>query len=78
MTPGEVYRITINLWPTSHVFQAGHRLRLDVSGSNFPRFDRNLNTGEPAGRSSRIVKATNKVYHDRERPSALILPVVPR
>lgn len=78
MTPGEVYKISIDLWPTANVFKAGHRLRLQVSSSNFPRFDRNLNTGEPARRSTRMVKATNTVYHDRERPSALILPVVPR
>jgi len=78
LNPGEVYMLTIDLWATSNVFKAGHKLRLEVSSSNFPRFDRNLNTGEPAADSSRIVKATNTIYHDREHPSALILPVVPR
>ena len=78
MNPGEVYKFTIDLWATSNVFKAGHKLRLEVSSSNFPRFDRNLNTGEPAAFSSRMVKATNMIYHDREHPSALVLPVVPR
>ncbi|MBZ5516415.1 MAG: CocE/NonD family hydrolase [Acidobacteriia bacterium] len=78
MNPGEVYKFTIDLWATSNVFKAGHKLRLEVSSSNFPRFDRNLNTGEPAASSGRMVKATNAVYHDREHPSALVLPVVPK
>ena len=78
MNPGEVYKLTLNLWSTSNVFLAGHKLRLEVSSSNFPRFDRNLNTGEDQGHSARMVKATNAVYHDREHPSALILPVVPQ
>jgi putative CocE/NonD family hydrolase len=78
MNPGEVYKLTINLWSTSNVFLAGHRLRLEVSSSNFPRFDRNLNTGDDQGHSARMVKATNVVYHDREHPSVLIVPVVPR
>jgi putative CocE/NonD family hydrolase len=76
MNPGEVYKLTLNLWSTSDVFLAGHRLRLEVSSSNFPRFDRNLNTGEDQGHSTRMVKATNAVFHDREHPSALIVPVV--
>ena len=76
MNPGEVYKLTLNLWSTSNVFLAGHKLRLEVSSSNFPRLDRNLNTGEDQGHSARMVKATNSVYHDREHPSALILPVV--
>ena len=77
LTPQEIYKLTLNLWSTSNVFLAGHRLRLEVSSSNFPRFDRNLNTGEDQGRSTRMVKATNVVYHDSEHPSALILPMVP-
>ncbi len=78
MTPGETYKLTVDLWATSNVFRAGHRLRLEVSSSNFPRFDRNLNTGEDQGHATRMVKATNTVLHDREHPSALVLPVVPR
>jgi len=76
-TPGETYHITLDLWPTSNVFLAGHKLRLEVSSSNFPRFDRNLNTGEEQARATRMVKATNVVYHDKAHPSALVLPIVP-
>jgi uncharacterized protein len=75
--PGKAYKINIDLWATSNVFLAGHRLRLEVSSSNFPRFDRNLNTGDDQGFTSRFIKATNSIYHDRDHASALILPVVP-
>lgn len=75
--PGEIYRIKLDLWATSNVFLPGHVLRLEVSSSNFPRFDRNLNTGEDQGQGTRMVRATNTIYHDKKRPSALILPVVP-
>jgi len=76
--PGKVLEYKIDLWSTSNVFLKGHRIRLEVSSSNFPRFDRNLNTGKPASESATAVKATNTVYHDAEHPSALILPLVPR
>ena len=75
--PGATYHITVDLWATSNVFLAGHKLRLEVSSSNFPRFDRNLNTGEEQARATRMVKATNVIYHDKARPSALIVPIVP-
>jgi uncharacterized protein len=75
--PGEIYHITVDLWATSNVFLPGHKLRLEVSSSNFPRFDRNLNTGEDQARGTRMIKATNFIYHDKARPSALVLPVVP-
>ena len=77
MSPGESYRLNVDLWAVSNVFLAGHKLRLEVSSSNFPRFDRNPNTGEDPALSSRMVKATNTIYHDRRRPSALVLPIVP-
>ncbi len=77
LTPGQVYPLSIDLWATSNVFRTGHRIRLEVSSSNFPRFDRNLNTGEPAASSDKMVPATNTIVHDKEHPSALILPVVP-
>jgi putative CocE/NonD family hydrolase len=77
MNPGQVYKINVDLWSTSNVFRKGHRLRLEISSSNFPRFDRNLNSGEEGGSARRIVTATNTVYHDPEHPSALVLPVVP-
>jgi uncharacterized protein len=54
----------------------GHRIRLDISSSNFPRFDVNPNTGEPIGRQTRTQKATNTVYTDREHPSHIVLPIV--
>ncbi len=78
MNPGEIYKISVDLWATSNVFRAGHKLRLEVSSSNFPRFDRNLNTAEEQAHGTRWVKATNLIYHDREHPSALVLPVVTR
>jgi putative CocE/NonD family hydrolase len=78
MNPREAYKFTLDLWATSNVFRAGHKLRLEVSSSNFPRFDRNLNTGEEIGGATRLTRATNTIYHDREHPSALVLPVVPR
>ena len=74
--PGETYHVTVDLWATSNVFLAGHKLRLEVSSSNFPRFDRNLNTGEEQARATRMVKATNVIYHDKAHPSALIVPIV--
>ncbi|MGA8409696.1 MAG: CocE/NonD family hydrolase [Candidatus Acidiferrales bacterium] len=75
--PGETYHITLDLWSTSNVFLAGHKLRLEVSSSNFPRFDRNLNTGEDQARATRMLKASNVIYHDKTHPSALIVPLVP-
>jgi len=76
MTPGQIYKLTIEVWSTSNVFKKGHALRLEVSSSNFPRFNRNLNTGEDNGSGQRFVPATNTVLHDAEHPSALTLPVV--
>jgi len=78
IVPGKVYEYKIDVWSTSNVFLKGHRIRLEVSSSNFPRFDRNLNTGKNAADSAAFVKATNTILHDAEHPSALILPVVPR
>jgi hypothetical protein len=75
--PGETYHITVDLWATSNVFLAGHKMRLEVSSSNFPRFNRNLNTGEEQARATRMVKAMNVIYHDKAHPSALIVPIVP-
>ena len=77
MTPGQSYRIRIELPPISNVFGAGHRIRVDVASSNFPRFDVNPNTGEPIGRHTHTIRATNTVYADRERPSHVVLPAVP-
>lgn len=76
--PGKVYKYTLDLWATSNVFKAGHRIRVYVSSSNFPRFSRNLNTGEKTFGSTRMVKAKQTIYHDAEHPSAIVLPVIPR
>jgi len=78
IVPGQIYKYTIDLWATSNVFKAGHRIRLYVSSSNFPRFNRNLNTGEPILGATRMEKARQTIYHDAGHPSAIILPVIPR
>lgn len=78
LEPEQVYEFEIDLWNTSHVFKAGHRIRLEVSSSAFPKFDRNLNTGEDIGTGVRMEIATNRVWHDCEHPSRLVLPVIPR
>ena len=77
MEPGEVYAIALILPKTSNLFQKGHRIRVDVSSSNFPRLEVNPNTGEPVGRHTRTVVAENTVYVDAARPSQVVLPVVP-
>jgi len=70
--------ITIDLGVTSHLFRVGHRIRVDVSSSSFPRFDRNLNTGEPIAHAPAMQVAQQTVHHSEECPSQIILPVVPR
>lgn len=77
MEPGRVYRVVVPLYPTSNRFAAGHRLRLLVSFSSFPRFDVNPNTGQPIGRHTRTQAATNTIHLSPEHPSAVELPVVP-
>jgi uncharacterized protein len=77
LAPGEVVEVTITLYPTSNLFVAGHRIRLDVSSSNFPRFDVNPNTGEPIGRERGRAVARNTVFHDAARRSRIVLPLVP-
>jgi putative CocE/NonD family hydrolase len=77
LTPGQVYAFTIELYPTSLVFQKGHRIRLDISSSNFPRFDVNPNTGEPLNDNRRWAVADNAVFHDPDHPSHVALPVIP-
>lgn len=76
MKPGEVYELVIEPFPTANVFKKGHRIRVDVSSSNFPRFDVNPNTGEPLGRNRRMISADNSVHHDARHPSHLELMVV--
>jgi putative CocE/NonD family hydrolase len=78
IVPGKVYKYAIDLWATSNVFKAGHKVRLYVSSSNFPRFNRNLNTGESMLGASRFVSARQTIYHDGAYSSSLTLPVIPR
>jgi putative CocE/NonD family hydrolase len=77
MEPGEIYPVSITLAPTSNLFQAGHRIRIDISSSNFPRLDVNPNTGEPLGRHTHTIIARNSVYVDCDHPSHVVLPIVP-
>jgi putative CocE/NonD family hydrolase len=77
MNPGQTYQISLDLWSTSNVFLRGHLLRLEISSSNFPRFDRNLNTGEEIKFARRFVSATNTIFHDAQHPSALVVPLIP-
>ncbi len=77
MEPGAPYRFEIDLWATSNVFLPGHRIRLEISSSNFPRFDRNLNTGEPFGEGAAGMPAQQTIFHQHDRPSCLVLPVIP-
>lgn len=78
LAPDHVYRVEIDAGVTSNVFLAGHRIRLEISSSNFPRFDRNPNTGRPIATETELRAAEQTVYHDRRRPSHVMLPVVPR
>lgn len=75
MQPGEVYRFDIDMTATAHTFLPGHRIRVHVTSSDFPRYDRNLNTGEPFGTEISGHVAENTVYHDVERPSHVVLPI---
>ena len=76
MTPGQAYRIRVTAFPTANLFKRGHRIRLDVSSSNFPHFDLNLNTGAPEGTGSEVRVATNRVFVDKARASRVVLPVI--
>ena len=76
MLPGHVYRFAVDLWSTAQVFQAGHRIRVHVTSSDFPRYDRNLNTGERFGAGVRTQAAINTIFHDPLRPSRLVVRVM--
>jgi putative CocE/NonD family hydrolase len=77
LKPRQPYEFTIEMYPTSLIFQRGHRIRLDISSSNFPRFDINPNTGEPLNDNRRWQIAENTVYLDANHPSHIVLPVIP-
>lgn len=74
--PGRTYEYRISLWETSNMFRAGHRIRLEISSSNFPRYARNQNIGKPFGMSAEMNVARQRVLHDAEHPSRLVLPVI--
>ena len=76
--PDEFSAQDVDLWSTSHVFRAGHRIRVQVTSSNFPRWARNLNTGEPVEDGTRTRTAHQQLAHAAARPSRIILPVIPR
>ena len=76
LTQGKVYEYTVDLWSLSHVFQKGHRIQVEISSSNFPKYDRNPNTGHRFGEDAELRKATQTIYHSNTYPSCIILPVV--
>jgi putative CocE/NonD family hydrolase len=80
LEPGRTYELTIDLWATSNVFKAGHQIRLEVSSSNFPRFDRNSNTGGIIAKETEaeFIPAVNRILHGGSHPSRLVLPIIAR
>ena len=77
MTPGDIYEFEIDMWDTSNLFKEGHRIRIEISSSNFPRYNRNLNSGNPIATDTAITIASQTVYHNTEHPSHVTLPVIP-
>jgi putative CocE/NonD family hydrolase len=75
--PGRAYEYEIDMWATSNIFRAGHRIRLQVTSSSFPRWDRNPNTGHDFGVDSELSPARQAILHDAAHPSRLLLPLVP-
>ena len=76
--PGKIYEYVIDLWATSNVFKKDHQIRVEISSSNFPRFDRNLNSGNYFATDTTIIKAEQTIYHSTQYPSHIILPVISR
>jgi uncharacterized protein len=74
--PGRIYRYTIHVWPTSNVFKAGHQIRLEISSSNFPMWDRNPNTGHAFAQDAELRTADQTIHHDEDHPSEITLPIV--
>ncbi len=78
LTPGKIYKLTIDSMYTSYVFKAGHKIRVWISSSYFPHFDRNPNTGHVLGEDSELIMANQTVYHEKKFPSRIILPIIPK
>jgi putative CocE/NonD family hydrolase len=76
--PGKIYHYTIDCWNTSQVFKAGHRICLQIASSAFPKYDRNHNTGAPLGKTTEFASAEQRIYHDSEHSSAVVLPIIPK
>jgi putative CocE/NonD family hydrolase len=76
--PGRVYAFTIDCWNTAQLFRAGHCIRLQITSSAFPKYDRNLNTGESLATGTAMAVAEQQIYHDAEHPSQIVLPIIPR
>ncbi|NGQ96518.1 CocE/NonD family hydrolase [Brevibacillus sp. SYP-B805] len=76
--PGRIYKYEIDCWNTSHLFKKGHRIRVEIASSAFPKYDRNLNTGAPLGQSAEMAVAEQVIFHDPDHPSAIVLPLIPR
>jgi len=77
MVPGRIYEIEIEPFATANLFRRGHRIRLDIASSNFPKYDVNPNSGEPDGCADHKRIATNRLYLDPTHPSHILLPIVP-
>ncbi len=77
LEPGKEYRLEVELFPTSNFFQPGHRIRIEVAGSDFPNFGRNLNTGKNNETTTEMRTARTRILHSRQHPSSITLPVVP-
>ncbi len=75
--PGRIYKFSIDCWNISQLFKTGHRIGLEISSSAFPKYDRNLNTGAPLGVTTEMAVAEQRIYHDVEHPSAVVLPIIP-
>lgn len=76
LQPGKIYKFDIDLWATSNVFKAGHRIRVEISSSNFPMFDRNLNTSGLPSAATKYAKALQTIYHSKQYPSCITLPII--
>ena len=77
LTPGQTEKYLIDLWSTSNLFRKGHRIRIEISSSNFPKYDRNPNTGHAIGEDAELKVARQTVYHDAGHPSHIVLPLIP-
>ena len=77
MEPGQIYEMPINLMGTSNAFLAGHRIRVDITSSHFPQFNRNLNTGETIGLGSKSIVAHQTIHHSKLRPPHIVPPAIP-